>query len=556
MGREFSDLQKARTRYEPRVPGILREPVERVVIEEGEAPEPVDNDESIRGLFPRTFGSPLLRLGKGNSSRAPEPLRIGVVLSGGQAPGGHNVIAGLLDGARSAHADSKLIGFIGGPKGILDGNFADLTPEVVGPYRNTGGFDLIGSGRDKIENPEQLRLSGETCGKLELDGLVIVGGDDSNTNAALLAEYFVEKGVGTRVIGVPKTIDGDLQTDNVEISFGFDTATKVYSESIGNICRDAASSRKYWHFIKLMGRSASHVTLECALNTRPNIALIGEEIRETEMSYDTIVRTIADVVRRRATAGKNYGVCLVPEGLIEFIPGFTDLIQDLNDVMARFDDALQGLDHWDDRRNFVVDKLQSEHRPLFEALPEVITKSLLLERDSHGNLQVSLIETEKLLIDGVKRALATMAAEGDYDGKFATQPHFFGYEGRCAAPSNFDADYTYGLGRLAALLVHFGKTGYMCSMGNLSAPAENWVPAGVPISSMLNMETRKGKRKPVIRKALVRTSDPAFRELAEHRDEWAEDDNYVFPGAIQYFGPPEVSDRPPRTVLLNRGTKG
>jgi pyrophosphate--fructose-6-phosphate 1-phosphotransferase len=552
MGGELSDLQKARTRYEPRVPRVLREPVERIVIEEGETPGCVGDEKSIRSLFPKTFGYPLLRLGEGDGSRAPEPLRIGVVLSGGQAPGGHNVIAGLLDGARSAHPDSAVLGFIGGPKGILDGNFTDITPEVVEPYRNTGGFDLIGSGRDKIENPEQLRLSEVTCGKLELDGLVIVGGDDSNTNAAVLAEYFMEKGIGTRVIGVPKTIDGDLQDDHVEISFGFDTATKVYSELIGNICRDAASSRKYWHFIKLMGRSASHVTLECALDTRPNIALIGEEIREQGTSFETIVRTIADVVRRRAAAGKNYGVCLVPEGLIEFIPGFTDLIRDLNDVMARFDDTLQKLERWDDRREFVADKLRSEHRALFDTLPEVITKSLLLERDSHGNLQVSLIETEKLLIDGVKRTLATLAAEGDYDGKFATQPHFFGYEGRCAAPSNFDADYTYALGRLAALLVHFGKSGYMCSIANLSAPAESWVPAGVPISSMLNMETRKGNRKPVIRKALVRTSDPAFRELAEHRERWAEGDDYIFPGAIQYFGPPDVCDRPPRTVVLNR----
>jgi pyrophosphate--fructose-6-phosphate 1-phosphotransferase len=553
MSREFSALQRARAGYAPRTPALLREPVENIVIEEGDLLEATSDADTIRDLFPRTYGRPVLRLARGTGAAASRPISVGVVLSGGQAPGGHNVISGLLDGVRSVHPDSRLFGFLGGPRGVLETRYEELTPERVEPYRNTGGFDLIGSGRDKIESPEQLTAARSTCGDLGLDGLVIVGGDDSNTNAAILAEYFSGEGLRTRVVGVPKTIDGDLQNDLVEISFGFDTATKVYSELIGNICRDAASAKKYWHFIKLMGRSASHVTLECALKTHPNFAVIAEEVLERGLTYDEIVRQIADVVRRRSESGRNYGVCLVPEGLVEFIPRMSALIAELNTIAAGHEEAFSRLPGFDEKKAYVADKLSADSRPIFYSLPDDMARTLLLERDAHGNLQVSQIETEKLLIEGVERALTGLRAEGRFQGKFSAQSHFFGYEGRCAAPSNFDADYTYTLGRLAALLVHFDRTGYICNVCGLAGPAEDWRPAAVPITSMLNMELRKGRQKPVIRKALVRTDGAAFGRFAAERDGWAEGDEYVFPGAIQYFGPPEVCDRPAETILLERG---
>jgi pyrophosphate--fructose-6-phosphate 1-phosphotransferase len=411
---------------------------------------------------------------------------------------------------------------------------------------------MIGSGRDKIETDEQLRECAATCKELALDGLVIIGGDDSNTSAGVLSEYFLEQGVQTAVIGIPKTIDGDLQNEFVEISFGFDTATKVYSELIGNVCRDAASSRKYWHFIKLMGRNASHVTLECALKTHPNVTLIGEEVWEKEITLDQVVRVVADVIRRRANEGKNFGICLVPEGLIGFIPRFSVLIEELNDILAENDETIRSIQGLAERKSYIESKLSRKSREVYRALPDDLEREFLMDRDSHGNLRVSQIETEQLLIQEVGNLLTMWKAEGKYKGKFSPQSHFFGYEGRCAAPTNFDASYAYTLGRMAAVMAHAGKTGYMCGVKNLVAPVEEWVPYGVPLASLMHMETRKGERKPVIEKALVRLDGKSFRTLAENRETWAMGDNYLYPGAIQYFGPPEVCDRPAETVLLDR----
>lgn len=529
-----STLEKARSSYEPRVPETLRAAPGAVSFRAGAATVAVGDTEEIRRRFPHTFGRPTLTLVEGGDGIPVRPLRVGIVLSGGQAPGGHNVIAGLLDGVRTVHGDSRLYGFLGGPKGIMTGRHTELTLDVVDPYRNTGGFDMIGSGRDKIETGEQFEACAATARRLELDGLVVAGGDDSNTNAAMLAEHFLAGDVPTAVVGVPKTIDGDLRGPGVECSFGFDTATKTYAELIGNICRDAKSAGKYWHVIKLMGRSASHVTLECALATHPNVALIGEEVRRDGTTLDELVDRVADVVRRRAADGRRYGVCLVPEGLIEFIPEMGRLIASLNAILGRTPGA--GVEA-------VAAALDDGERRLLESLPQAIRRQLMLDRDSHGNVQVSKIDTEALITAKLAERI-----EG-----LDIQRHFFGYEGRCAAPSNFDADYTYALGRVAALLVAGGHTGTMSSVAGLAGAPSGRAAGGVPLTAMMQIETRKGRPTPVIAKALVDLEGPPFRTFAAARDAWAFDDAYLYPGAIQYFGPAEVCDAPPVTLRIEHG---
>ncbi len=547
MSDSISPLQKARAAYVPKLPSIFRgDPTALRFREEEAASVP---SEEIRARFPRTCSGPRVtfeRTGEAGARR--KPLRIGVVLSGGQAPGGHNVIAGLLDGMIGFDPRSRLFGFLGGPGGILRDESVELTAELVAPYRNTGGFDMIGSGRDKIEGDLDLHRSLKTCRRLELDGLVVIGGDDSNTNAAVLAEYFLAQGSGTSVVGVPKTIDGDLRNESVEQSFGFDTATKVYAELIGNLCRDAASARKYWHFIKLMGRSASHVTLECGLAVRPNVVLIGEEVRAAGMTLRQVVDGVAETVLRRSEAGKNYGVCLVPEGLIEFIPEVGELIGRLNDLLGEREEQVRAAGGPDAQAEYVRSPLPESSAGVFQDLPPAIRRQLLIDRDSHGNVQVSRIDTEKLLLELVKERVREKA-------RFSALAHFFGYEGRCSAPSNFDADYTYSLGRTAVMLLSRGRTGLLCSIRNLAASPSDWIIGGVPITSLLHMESRKGVRKPVIRKALVDLHGPVFGKLLEHREEWAMEDSYRFPGGIQYFGPPEVTDRPTETLLLRAGAR-
>jgi pyrophosphate--fructose-6-phosphate 1-phosphotransferase len=554
MSEERTPFEQARASYEPRVPPILRKSAASITFDEGRATGAMADAEEIRDRFPLTYGRPVLTLSEGRGAASGEAIHVGVVLSGGQAPGGHNVIAGLHDGLQAARPGSKLLGFLGGPRGILDGRYRELTAELLAPYRNTGGFDLIGSGRDKIETTEQLQACRATCDELGLRGLVIIGGDDSNTNAAVLAESFRAGEVGVAVVGVPKTIDGDLKGGRIETSFGFDTATKVYAELIGNICRDALSAAKYWHFVKLMGRSASHVTLECALQTHANVALIGEEVRDRRLTLEQVVEQVATVVRRRAEAGKNYGVCLVPEGLIEFIPEMRQLIDALNGLLAERAEEFACLESAADRLAFVREALSEENARVFASLPQGIDEQLLRDRDAHGNVQVSKIDTEQLLIRKVTERIRVWKAAGEFAGKFSVQGHFFGYEGRCAAPSDFDADYTYGLGRVAALLAATGKTGYMACVGNLVAPHDEWTAAGVPFTSLMQMETRKGRRAPVIAKALVQLDGAPFRAFAAERDRWAREDDYRYPGAIQYFGPSEVSGAVTRTLRLERAS--
>ena len=529
MNQDRSVLQRHRAGYKPKGPELLLARPGNLRVVEGEATACSDPD--IRKQFPHSSEKPVLTFKDSIDPVTTAPLRVGVVLSGGQAPGGHNVIAGLLDGILKSHPDSKLFGFLAGPGGILRGETVELTREMVEPYRNTGGFDIIGSGRDKIESDQQLQDAMNSCAELQLDGLVVIGGDDSNTNAAVMAEYFLAHSSRTAVIGVPKTIDGDLMNAWVEQSFGFDTATKVYSELIGNICRDAHSAKKYWHFIKLMGRSASHVTLECALQIRPDVTLIGEEVQAKGMTLRQVVGTVADAVIRRAEAGKNYGVCLVPEGLIEFIPEVGVLIGRLNDLLAKHD------------ADKAVGMLPTDSAAVFNELPEGIARQLLIDRDSHGNVQVSRIDTEKLLLE-----LVAEQVKGKV--KFSSQAHFFGYEGRCSAPSNFDADYTACLGRIAAVLLANGCTGYMCGIRNLEHPAADWEPCAVPVTTLLHTEIRHGEPKPVIEKALVDLNGPVFQEFANKRDSWILDDCYLFPGPIQFFGPAEVVDRSTATLQL------
>lgn len=543
-------MEQVRTSYRPELPSILVEGLARADFRELE-PSGAERDAAELGRrFPRTYGCPVLELIPGQGAGGVPPLAAGVVLSGGQAPGGHNVIAGLFDGLKALHGGSRLFGFLGGPKGIFAERFRELTAEGLEPFRNTGGFDLVGSGRDKIETSEQFAACRSTCEKLGLDGLVIVGGDDSNTNAALLAEYFLEHDVRTSVIGVPKTIDGDLKGGEVELPFGFDTATKVYSELIGNICRDAASAGKYWHFIRLMGRSASHVTLECALETQVNLALVAEEVQRERQSLAQVVETVADVVRRRAEVGKHYGVLLVPEGLIEFIPEVRGLIAELNTILSEHEKTFEDIELFEDQQQFVGGKLSRGSAAVFEGLPVRIRQQLLIDRDAHGNVQVSKIDTEQLLIEQVTRRIADWRDAGKFRGRFQVMGHFFGYEGRCAAPSNFDAGYTQALGRLAALLAARGKTGYLCSVRNLAAAPGRWRPRAAPLTAMMEMETRQGKPTPVIAKALVQLGGAPFRTFAETRFRREMEDDYVYPGPIQYFGPPQISSARCATLLL------
>ena len=542
-----SALQIARAAYQPKLPKALRG---AVVAKEGEATQSVADQEAIKALFPNTYGMPLIQFVEGEAVEFPA-IKVGVILSGGQAPGGHNVISGLFDGIKKLNKDSKLYGFILGPGGLVDHNYMELTAEVVEEYRNTGGFDIIGSGRTKLEKEEQFEKGYEIIKELGINALVIIGGDDSNTNACVLAEYYAAKNYGVQVIGCPKTIDGDLKNEMIETSFGFDTACKTYSEMIGNIQRDCNSSRKYWHFIKLMGRSASHIALECALQVQPNLCIVSEEVEAKNMSLDDVVTYIAQAVANRAAAGNNFGTVLIPEGLIEFIPAMKKLIAELNDFLAH-NAAEFAMVKKSQQREYIISKLSNENAEIYASLPEGVARQLTLDRDPHGNVQVSLIETEKLLSDMVAVKLAQWKEEGKYVGKFAAQHHFFGYEGRCAAPSNFDADYCYSLGYTASMLIANGKTGYMSSVRNTTAPAEEWIAGGVPITMMMNMERRHGEMKPVIQKALVKLDGAPFKKFAACREEWANNTCYVYPGPIQYFGPTEVCDEPTKTLQLEQ----
>ena len=544
-----SALQIARAAYVPKMPVALRGSVRAV---EGTATEAAGNRDEIKQLFPHTYGMPIVTFEPGDPGDPMPPINAGVILSGGQAPGGHNVIAGLFDGLKAANPASRLFGFILGPGGLVEHKYMELTADIIDDYRNTGGFDMIGSGRTKLERREQFDKGLDILKELGISALVIIGGDDSNTNAAVLAEYYESIGAGVRVIGCPKTIDGDLKNEQIEASFGFDTACKVYSEVIGNIQRDCNSARKYWHFIKLMGRSASHIALECALQTHPNVCIISEEVEAKDQSLDDIVNHIASIVARRAAEGKNFGTVLIPEGLIEFIPAMKRLIAELNDFLARNKAEFKMIKK-SVRHSYLISKLSKENAALYASLPEGVARQLALDRDPHGNVQVSLIETEKLLAEMVDNRLSEWKEEGRYRGKFATQMHFFGYEGRCAAPSNYDADYCYSLGYAASCLIRAGKTGYMASVRNTTAPAAEWTAGGIPITMMMNMEQRDGVMKPVIRKALVKLDGAPFRAYAAMRDEWAMTTDYVYPGPIQYFGPSEVCDAPTKTLQLEQG---
>lgn len=544
---EKSALQKARASYQPKLPKALQGAVK---IAEGAPTQSVDNQEDIKKLFPNTYGMPLIEFVQGNEIPA-KVINVGIILSGGQAPGGHNVISGLFDEVKKLNPNNRLYGFLMGPGGLVDHKYIEITADFLNDYRNTGGFDMIGSGRTKLETAEQFEKGLEIIRKLDINAIVIIGGDDSNTNACVLAEYYAAKNYGVQVIGCPKTIDGDLKNDQIETSFGFDTATKTYSELIGNIERDCNSARKYWHFVKLMGRSASHIALECALQTQPNICIISEEVEAKDLTLNNIIENIAAAVAYRAEQGQNFGVVLIPEGLIEFVPAIGRLIQELNDLLAAHGADYKDLDK-DAQREYIMAHLSAENKATFETLPESVGRQLSLDRDPHGNVQVSLIETEKLISEMVDAKLASWAKQGKYKGQFAAQHHFFGYEGRCAAPSNFDADYCYALGTSAALLIASGKTGYMAIVKNTTANAENWKAGGVPITMMMNMERRNGEMKPVIRKALVELDGKPFKTFAAQRDEWAKNTCYIYPGPIQYWGPSEVCDQPTKTLELEQ----
>ena len=541
-----SALQIARASYQPKLPKALKG---QVSIKEGTPTESVADQAEIKKLFPNTYGMPVISFEPSHESKKYPAVTAGVILSGGQAPGGHNVIAGLFDGLKAINKNSKLYGFLLGPAGLIEHNYIELTTDIIDEYRNTGGFDIIGSGRTKLETVEQFDKGLEIIKQLGIQALVIIGGDDSNTNACVLAEYYKKINAGVQVIGCPKTIDGDLKNEMIETSFGFDTACKVYSEVIGNIQRDCNSAKKYWHFIKLMGRSASHIALECALQTQPNICIISEEVEEKNMSLDNVVTYIANIVAARAAEGNNFGTVLIPEGLIEFIPAMKKLIAELNDFLAKNGNEFAMIKK-SEQRNYIINHLSPENSAIYASLPEGVARQLSLDRDPHGNVQVSLIETEKLLSEMVGKKLAEMKSEGKYTGKFAAQHHFFGYEGRCAAPSNFDADYCYSLGYTASALIAEGKTGYMSSVRNTTKPAEEWIAGGVPVTMMMNMERRHGEMKPVIQKALVKLDDAPFKYFASQRETWAKNTCYVYPGPIQYFGPTEVCDQPTITLVL------
>ena len=542
---EKSALQIARAAYQPKLPKALQGAVK---VKEGAATQSVGDQEEIKKLFPNTYGMPIVEFVPATEANT-KKMNVGIILSGGQAPGGHNVITGLFDQIKKLNPENRLYGFILGPGGLVDHNYMELTKEIIDEYRNTGGFDMIGSGRTKLEKVEQFEKGLEIIRELDIKAIVIIGGDDSNTNACVLAEYYAAKNYGVQVIGCPKTIDGDLKNEQIETSFGFDTACKTYSELIGNIERDCNSARKYWHFIKVMGRSASHIALECALQTQPNICLVSEEVEAKGMSLDDIVEYIANAVCQRAADGNNFGTVIIPEGVIEFIPAIKKLIAQLNDVLAMPEAKEISRD---EQVDFAKSHLSEENLKVFNSLPVGVARQLALDRDPHGNVQVSLIETEKLLSTMVAQKLEKMKKEGKYVGKFGTQHHFFGYEGRCAAPSNFDADYCYALGTSAAQLIANGKTGYMAIVKNTTAPADQWIAGGVPITMMMNMERRAGEMKPVIRKALVELDDAPFKAFAAHRDEWARKTAYVYPGPIQYWGPTEVCDQPTMTLALEQ----
>jgi pyrophosphate--fructose-6-phosphate 1-phosphotransferase len=548
----ISALQKERAKYAPKLPKSLQAGAVKIV--DGAATQSIADQAEIKKLFPNTYGMPLLSFEEGGAKTNLPAINVGVILSGGQAPGGHNVISGIFDGLKALNSDNKLYGFLGGPGGLVDHKYMELTASYIDEYRNTGGFDIIGSGRTKLEETAQYDKGVEICKQLGISALVIIGGDDSNTNACVLAEYYLQKQTGIQVIGCPKTIDGDLKNEMIETSFGFDTACKVYSELIGNIQRDANSAKKYWHFIKLMGRSASHIGLECALQTQPNITIISEEVEEKQQSLNEIVEYIADIVAKRAANKENFGTVLVPEGLVEFVPAMKKLISELNDLLAHNDD-FNAMDSDEDKRQYVLSKLTAESADVFGSLPSAFAKQLTLDRDPHGNVQVSKIETEKLLIEMVDAKLKTMKAAGKYTGSFSAQNHFFGYEGRCAAPSNFDADYCYSLGYTASVLIGQGKSGYMASVRNTQAPATQWIAGGVPVTMMMNMERRHGEMKPVIQKALVKLDGAPYKEFMKHRTDWAINTSYIYPGPIQYFGPSEVCDQPTKTLICEQSAK-
>jgi pyrophosphate--fructose-6-phosphate 1-phosphotransferase len=547
---ETSALQQTRYTYKPKLPAILSGDIQEVALSFGEPTSSIADSAALAELFKHSYGKPIASFVRGKNETINRPLTVGVILSGGQAPGGHNVIAGLYDGLKKGNGASRLLGFRGGPSGLLEDKALEFTGEIIDEYRNTGGFDIIGSGRTKIETPEQFASSLETAKKRNLDALVIIGGDDSNTNAALLAEYFSAQGSAVQVIGCPKTIDGDLKNEYIEASFGFDTAAKTYSELIGNIERDAASARKYWHFIKLMGRAASHIALECALQCRPNVCLISEEVEAKKLSLNEIVEEICTSVIKRAAENNNFGVVLIPEGLIEFVPEMKKLIKELNDLMADYGPEMASITNFIDQVYWLDRHLSNESSAFFKTLPPEIARELLSDRDPHGNVQVSRIETEKLLIGMVEKRLEELKKIGAYTGKFSALAHFFGYEGRCAFPSNFDADYCYSLGFTAFVLIASGLSAYISSVRNLAAPAGQWVPGGIPLTMMMNMERRHGSSKPVIKKALVELEGEPFKAFASQRETWAVTTSYQFPGAIQYYGPPELCDEPTKTLKL------
>ncbi len=550
----LSPLQKARYEYSPKLPGMLRNGVAEICVKEGAETASVADQDKIKELFPNTYGKKEITFVKGANNAPAKKWVVGVILSGGQAPGGHNVISGLYDALKAADKDNVLLGFKGGPSGLLEDDYVEFTDEFINAYRNTGGFDIIGSGRTKLETKEQFAVVEEVAKKHGLNAIVIIGGDDSNTNAAVLAEYMAAKNTGIQVIGCPKTIDGDLKNEDIEASFGFDTATKTYSELIGNIERDANSAKKYWHFIKVMGRSASHVALECALETQPNICLIGEEVAAKKMSLAELTNYIADSVEKRGNAGNNFGVAIIPEGIVEFVPEFSALIKEINELLAGSrTEEFNALPDWNAKYNFIKAGLSADAFAVFDILPAGIQQQLFLERDPHGNVQVSLIESEKLFSEMVKTELAKRKVAGTYKGKFSALHHFFGYEGRCAFPSNFDADYCYSLGYNAFMLISYGYTGYLSKVSNISKPAEEWIAGGMPITKMMNIERRNGEDKPVIRKALVELDGKPFKYFEAHRDEWAVETCFTFPGAIQYYGPSEVCDLTTRTLALEKG---
>ena len=551
---KITPLQQARLQYQPKLPGMLRNGIKQISVLEGEATCSVADQAKIKELFPNTYGKKEITFVKGENTSEAKKQVVGVILSGGQAPGGHNVVCGLYDALKATNKENVLLGFKGGPSGLLNDDYLEFDDEYIDQFRNTGGFDIIGSGRTKLETEQQFEVAAQVCKKHGVTAIVIIGGDDSNTNAAVLAEYFAAKNTGVQVIGCPKTIDGDLKNDDIECSFGFDTATKTYSELIGNIERDANSAKKYWHFIKVMGRSASHVALECALQTQPNICLVSEEVAEKKMSLSSIANYIADSVCARAERGLNFGVAIIPEGVVEFVPEFKTLISEINELLAGSKaDEFNKLDSWTEKYSFIENGLSKASMDVFALLPQSIQQQLFFERDPHGNVQVPLIESEKLFSALVKNELDKRKEAGTYKGKFTAQHHFFGYEGRCAFPSNFDADYCYSLGYNAFMLIQYGYTGYLSKVSNLSQPAQQWVAGGMPITKMMNIERRHGEDKPVIRKALVELDGAPFKYFQAHRDIWAVETAFTYPGAIQYYGPTEVCDLTTRTLALEKG---